>query len=258
MKHLLIATLSLFSLTAFAVEKDPTGPSNTQLTQDLGIVAPQLAAYTRDVLFGDVWKRPGLAPRERSILTMAALVAGGNTAQMPGHFNRALDNGVKPSEIIALITHLAFYSGWPNAMSAVNVAKTVFAQRRISPDQIQAGSKVLLSTDEAVEAKRAALVQANVGAVAPDLVRYTNDVLFGDVWRDPDLTPADRSLITVAALITQGQTEQLTFHLNRAMDNGLTKSQIAEVVTQLAFYAGWPKAMSAVPVIRSVFESRDH
>jgi 4-carboxymuconolactone decarboxylase len=96
-----------------------------------------------------------------------------------------------------------------------------------------------------------------VGATAPELARYTNDVLFGDLWRRTDLTPRDRSLITVAALIAQNQSAQLTFHLNRAMDSGLTREQAAEVVTHLAFYVGWPKAMSAVPVLKDVFASRN-
>ena len=92
--------------------------------------------------------------------------------------------------------------------------------------------------------------------MAPKLAEYTNDVLFADLWRKTDLTPRDRSLITVAALIAQNQVAQLPFHLNRAMDNGLTQTQAAETVTHLAFYVGWPKAMSAVPVLKDVFESR--
>jgi 4-carboxymuconolactone decarboxylase len=164
---------------------------------------------------------------------------------------------VKPSEITALITHLAFYSGWPNAMSAVGVAKQVFAERGLDPDQITPppGEPLMLDADS--ETKRHAAVQASVGATAPELARYTNDVLFGDLWRRTDLTPRDRSLITVAALIAQNQSAQLTFHLNRAMDSGLTREQAAEVVTHLAFYVGWPKAMSAVPVLKDVFASRN-
>ncbi|MDR3664590.1 MAG: carboxymuconolactone decarboxylase family protein, partial [Mycobacterium sp.] len=80
---------------------------------------------------------------------------------------------------------------------------------------------------------------------------------FADLWRQTDLTPRDRSLVTVAALIAQGQAAQLPFHLNRAMDNGLTRAQAAEVLTHLAFYVGWPKAMSAVPVLKEVLDTRD-
>jgi 4-carboxymuconolactone decarboxylase len=114
----------------------------------------------------------------------------------------------------------------------------------------------LLSIDAAAEARRAATVAPHVAPLAPELARYTDEVLFADLWRRPDLTARDRSLVTVAALITQGQSEQLPFHLNRAMDNGLTQVQVGEVITHLAFYAGWPNAMSAIPVAQSVIEQR--
>jgi 4-carboxymuconolactone decarboxylase len=87
-------------------------------------------------------------------------------------------------------------------------------------------------------------------------VDYTGDLLFSDLWLRPDLAPRDRSLVIVSALIAAGQVAQIPFHLNRAMDNGLTKAQAAEVLTHLAFYAGWPNAMSAVPVVKTVFERR--
>jgi len=87
-------------------------------------------------------------------------------------------------------------------------------------------------------------------------VQYTTDVLFRDLWLRPDLAPRDRSLATVSALIASGQVAQITYHLNRAMDNGLTQTQAAEMVTHLAFYAGWPNAFSALPVLKDVFEKR--
>lgn len=90
---------------------------------------PPLAAYTDELLFADVWARPGLSPRDRSLVTVSALVAGGHAAQMRAHFTRALDNGVTSSELGETITHLAFYTGWPNAMSAVPVLKGVFDDR---------------------------------------------------------------------------------------------------------------------------------
>ena len=80
--------------------------------------------------------------------------------------------------------------------------------------------------------------------------------MFGDVWERKELTPRDRSLITVAALIAGGNSEQLPFHLNKAKENGLTETELKEVITHLAFYAGWPKAMSAITVAKQVFESK--
>ena len=88
---------------------------------------------------------------------------------------------------------------------------------------------------------------------APGLVNFTDDVLFGEAWERPELSKRDRSLITVAALLTGGNTEQLTFHLQFAKDNGLTEDELIEAITHLAFYAGWPKAMSAMTVAKQVF-----
>jgi 4-carboxymuconolactone decarboxylase len=113
-----------------------------------------------------------------------------------------------------------------------------------------------LPLNETAEAARKAFVAEQFGAIAPGLVDYTTDYLFRDLWLRPGLAPRDRSLITVAALISAGQVAQITFHLNRAMDNGLTREQAAEVITHLAFYAGWPNAMSALAVAKDVFAKR--
>jgi 4-carboxymuconolactone decarboxylase len=94
----------------------------------LGAVAPKLVDLTEKVLFGDVWERPGLSKRDRSLITCAALVALNRTEQLRGHLVRAETNGVKRDELIEMITHLAFYSGWPTAMSAATVAKGVFEE----------------------------------------------------------------------------------------------------------------------------------
>jgi 4-carboxymuconolactone decarboxylase len=223
---------------------------------DVRKVAPALEKYTNERLLDDVWKRPGLAPRDRSIVTLAALIARDQTIEMSFHVNLALDNGVKPREISEIITHLAFYSGWPNAMSAVAVTKDVFAARNIGPDQLPAASVSPLLLNEAAEAQRAARVQEQFGAVSPGIVQNTTEMLFRDVWLRPDLAPRDRSLVTVSALIASGQVAQIPYHLNRAMDNGLKQSEAAEVVAHIAFYAGWPNAFSALPVVKDVFEKR--
>ena len=91
-------------------------------------IAPKLADLTRDVVFGDIWERPQLKKRDRSLATVTALIAMNRLEQLPGHMTRALANGVTKDEIIELITHLAFYSGWPNSMSALTVARKVFDQ----------------------------------------------------------------------------------------------------------------------------------
>jgi 4-carboxymuconolactone decarboxylase len=223
---------------------------------ELRAVSPALEQYGHRRLFGDLWKRPGLTPRDRSIVTVAALIARNQPIELRFQLGLALEHGVKASELSEIITHLAFYSGWGNAMTAVEVAREVFERHNIDAQQLPSASPTLLPVDEAAEGKRAKAVEQQMGAIMPALVQYTTDVLFRDLWLRPDLVPRDRSLVTVSALVAAGQVAQITFHLNRAMDNGLTQTEAAEAIAHLAFYAGWPNAMSAVPVAQEVFEKR--
>src|SRR5215207_9649801 len=260
--RLITATLVSFALAAPAFGQgvqsgsSPDGGATMLTFDDVRSVSPALARYTQGPLLGELWKRPGLSPRDRSIVTLATLIARNLTIEMPYYLNVALDNGVKPSEVSEIVTHLAFYAGWANAMSAVAVAKDIFAQRGIGPDQLPAASPQLLPLDPAAENLRAARVEESAGPVSPGLVKDTADLLFKDLWLRPDLAPRDRSLVTVSSLIASGQVAQMPYHLNRAMDNGLTKEQASEVIAHIAFYAGWPNAFSAVPVAKEVFEKR--
>jgi 4-carboxymuconolactone decarboxylase len=95
------------------------------------------------------------------------------------------------------------------------------------------------------------------GDFAPGLVHYTDQVLFDEVWERPQLSKRDRSLITVAALLAGGNAEQLHFHLAFAKQNGATEEELVEAITHLAFYAGWPKAMSAMSIAKDLFSADD-
>jgi 4-carboxymuconolactone decarboxylase len=92
------------------------------------------------------------------------------------------------------------------------------------------------------------------GDIAPHLAEITDKVLFGDVWENPALSPRDRSLVTITSLISLYRINELAFHTKKALENGVTKHQIIETITHLAFYAGWPPAMTALQIVRKVFE----
>jgi 4-carboxymuconolactone decarboxylase len=102
--------------------------SKEQTRSPYADIAPALGEYTDKVLFGDVWKRPGLSARDRSLITVASLVALYRTNELPFHLGKALENGVTRDELIELITHLAFYAGWPTANTAVAIARKVFGE----------------------------------------------------------------------------------------------------------------------------------
>jgi 4-carboxymuconolactone decarboxylase len=103
-------------------------PSGAQKT--IGNFAPKLVELTDEILFGDVWERKGLSKRERSLITVSSLISGGNTEQLKFHIKFAKENGLSEEELIEAITHLAFYAGWPKAMSAITVAKEIFSKEK--------------------------------------------------------------------------------------------------------------------------------
>jgi 4-carboxymuconolactone decarboxylase len=108
-------------------------------------------------------------------------------------------------------------------------------------------------TEKMTDSQAQTPAQKAIGDFAPTMVSLTDDVLFGDVWERSELSKRDRSLVTVAALVTNGSTEQLRSHLARAKDNGLTEAELKEAIIHLAFYAGWPRAMSAATVAKEIF-----
>ena len=135
MRHIAMILASAAVATPAVAQQQAARPSVAP--ENMHWVAPGLAGYTDKVLFGDVWRRTELTPRDRSIVTLSALVAGGHTAQLTGHLNRALDNGVKPLEIGGIITHLAFYSSWPNAVSALGPTRQVLEARGVRASEMQ-------------------------------------------------------------------------------------------------------------------------
>ena len=206
------------------------------------------------MLFGKVWPDGALGRRDRSLVTLSILVATGKFGQIASHTRRGLDNGLSPVEIAEILTHLAFYSGWPNC----HVGRTRSGEdlRRAGLSFLPAEDRASLALDPTTEAARKASIRDNVTPTAPGLAADTDDVLFADLWRRPQLAPRDRSLVTMAALIGMGQAEQLGFHANRAMDNGLSISEAGEVLRHAAYYAGWPRAMSAVGALKAMLAAR--
>ncbi len=260
---LLSASLLSFSLGTAAMAQETTTSTlslrgtSAVSAADVQAVSPALARYAQEDV-GSLWERPQLSRRDRSLVTVSILVARDQTTDLAHYLNVALDSGVTPAELSEAVTHLAFYAGWSNAIAiaAVAVARQVFAERGIDADTLPAASPELRPIDEQGEATRRASVERLLGSASPGLDQFTTDPLFADVWLRPDLTPRDRSLVTITSLMANGQVAQLSGHLNRALDNGLTKEEAGEVVAQIAFYAGWPNAFSAGPVVKDVVDSR--
>ncbi|MEO3480214.1 carboxymuconolactone decarboxylase family protein [Phaeobacter sp. CAU 1743] len=252
MKKLLSASaFAVISTGALAQEVARTLP------ESVGRVAPALEAFSNDALFEGVWASESLSMRDRALVTFAALMTRHEVESLATYVELALDSGVTAAELSETVTHLAFYTGWGNATAAAEAMAPVYTKRGIAVGSLPAAKTDLLPLDEEAEAAREELVSRLYGNVSMGVVDTTRELLFLDLWRRPDLMPRDRSLVTVAALIASGQPEQMTFHLNRAMDNGLTQEEAGAALSHLAFYAGWPKVFSALPVAKQVFENRD-
>lgn len=126
----LIATGSLFAAALpFATAKAQNTPQQTPAQRIMGDIAPKLADLTDNVLFGDIWERPGLSKRDRSLITVSALIAMNRPDQLRSHLELGRKNGLTEAEVVEVITHLAFYAGWPNAVTAVSVAREVFQKK---------------------------------------------------------------------------------------------------------------------------------
>ncbi len=230
----------------------PVTKSPAQLNRDA--MAPVFGGYTDNVLFGDIWIRPGFSPRDRSLVVITALATMGRLVQYETHLGRALDNGLKPIEVSGMLTHLALYSGWPNAVSALDVTVKVFNARGIDTAAIRAdyARAVQLPPLADLDARQKDAA-ARIALVAPKLAEVVDKVVYGDLWRRPELTPRDRSLVTIASLVADSSLRELPDHLRLGLRNGLTRAEIGEAFTQLSFYAGLSKALAAVDVAGPVF-----
>jgi 4-carboxymuconolactone decarboxylase len=149
----------------------------------------------------------------------------------------------------AAMTHIALTEQLPDG-------KRVEWMEKVSDAQYNAPPRALARADSGVSSQQPSRAQQLMGDLAPKLAELTDDVLFGDVWERPELSKRDRSLATVAALIAMNRPDQLRSHLVRARENGVTQEELVETITHLAFYAGWPNAVTAVAVAREVFKEK--
>lgn len=236
----------------------PNPPHSALTPADVASVSPVLASYTKSKIGDELWQRPGLSKKDRYIVTLSALIARTQTIGMLHYFNSALDGGVTPAEISEIVTQLAFYGGWSTAFAAVDVLKDVFAQRGIGADQLPEVAPPLLSLENAVpdESARVAFIGGSVAPVSPALQHFTDDPLYHQVWLRPGLAMRDRNLVTISALMALGQLEFLPFYLNRAVQKGVTKEHLGEIIAHIAFYSGWPFAISATGVIKTFFAGK--
>ena len=240
------AALQVLSISV--VFASGAGAQATQPSVGAFDASPYLGEIRDDVLFGDVWERPGLSPRDRSLITIAVTQSLYATDQVRTHVGRGLDNGLTQAEIAELIAHVLVYSGFPTGVNAARAATEVFQERGLP------------AVPPSTPRNREPVVPPaypNSFPSTPYLAALLNDFVYGELWERPDLSKRDRSLATIAVAQAMGASSELRSHLGRGLDNGLTQTEIAEAITHVAFYAGIPSAVNAARVAAALYESRN-
>lgn len=209
--------------------------------------SPYLGVLRNTVVYGEIWERPQLSKRDRSLITIAVLQAL-TREELALHIPRGLDNGLTPAEISEVILHVTFYAGWPTGVQASLMAAEVFAERGVSIGPLA----------EAPDDRSEPSSYTNRAyAAVPRLGELRNSVLYGDVWERPQLSKRDRSLITMAVNQALYATNELRIHIGRGLDeNGVTPQEVSETILHVTFYAGWPAAVNAGRIAADAFEER--
>lgn len=243
--------LSLATITlATACTQSPGQTPSADMTsseRDASTYAatPYLGEIGNAVLFGDIWERPGLSKRDRSMITIAVAQARHGAGTLREHIGLALDNGLTQEEIAEVITHITFYAGWPTAVDASRIAAEVYQARGLPPVEVGPPALPVMESQFPDDIFGASLY----------LGELMNDVLYDDVWERPGLSQRDRSMVTVAVLQAMYY-DQARGHISRALNNGVTPEELSELIVHVVFYAGWPSGVKAHGYLRDVLQSR--
>ncbi|MFQ6392474.1 carboxymuconolactone decarboxylase family protein [Nocardia sp. KC 131] len=242
------------------------GNPNPAVLDSLADIAPDLGRLTVEFGYGDILSRPGLTLPQRQLATVSALAAMGNAApQLRFHIDGALNVGCTREEIVETLIHVSVYAGFPAALNGLTAARDVFDTRTDIPvrtesvpaptgDRFERGS-VRLSE---IDGHAGEQVIASLQDIAPDLARYLLEFVFGDIYSRTGLDLKARELATVAMLTALGTAApQLEVHIHGLLNVGGTETEVVEVITQMAGYAGFPAALNAIAVARKVFADRD-
>ena len=223
--------------------------ASTPSLSDLYAGSPYMRELRDSLVYGEIWERPYLSKRDRSLITIAVLQAL-TREELAIHIPRGLENGLTPEEISEIILHVTFYAGWPTGVQASLTAAAAFEERGLALGDLPRAPAL----DEAVTTPGGL---SDAYAAVPRLGALRNSLLYGDIWERPLLSKRDRSLVTVAVNQALYVTNELRLHIDRALDqNGVTPQELSEVVLHVTFYAGWPAAVNAGRLLTAAFEAR--
>ena len=240
-----------------------------QITQGMASTIGPIASFSFDHVLGDIWSRPGLTRRDRSLVSVTALTCLGRKVELRTHLAGALHHGVEVDEIEELMLHLCGYAGYPRGLDGMRAALALFSEREDAPRPLprpaaEAKNDEQRRHDGAEAFKRimgweapndvvARTMEEQLGALGDFAIQH----LMGEIWSRPQLCLRDRSLITLAALISLDKITELRFHIPAALRNGMSREEIDEVILQLSLYVGYPAAVAAKNVSREILAALD-
>ena len=230
-----------------------------------------LGSFAFDVVMGDVWARPQLSRRDRSLIVISVLATIGSTEELSLHTQVGLNNGLTRTEIEELVLHVAAYAGFPMAMQASRVVTDRFCQidgvdrlpERTGAEDLDDAERRLRAHDvrKSLTGGRCA---DDVDAAYAAMVEHLGDVgmiayhwAFGDLWSRDELNRRDRSLIVIAILTVLSRIDELAFHVPAGLNHGLSREEIEEIMVQMTIYGGIPRAVEGIQATRRAFEKID-
>lgn len=230
-----------------------------------------LGTFAFDVVMGDVWSRPQLSRRDRSLIVITVLATIGSGEELSLHTGVGLNHGLTRTEIEEILLHVAGYAGFPMAMAASRVVDDRFCQldgvERL-PERI--GAETL---DDAERERRAAEVRQTLtaGRATADpsedmarMIEHLGEVgriayhwAFGDLWSRDELSRRDRSIVVIAILTVLSRTDELAFHVPAGLNHGLSRAEIEEIMVQMTIYGGIPRAVEGTQAMKKAFAKID-
>jgi 4-carboxymuconolactone decarboxylase len=230
-----------------------------------------LGSYAVDVVMGDLWSRPQLTPRDRSLVVISVLASMGSVEELGVHVEVGLNHGLSREEIDEVVLQVAAYAGFPMAMAATRVVDRTFcrldgvdrqpprnpAEAKGDEQRRRDATDVLSTLTGGRAASDPAQALANIVGTLGDVGQLAFDWAFGEVWARTQLSRRDRSLIVVAILTWLGKDNELAFHIPAALNHGLSREEVCEVMVQMCVYGGFPRAVEGMRAAQTAFDRVD-
>jgi 4-carboxymuconolactone decarboxylase len=230
-----------------------------------------LGTFALDHVLGNLWSRPQLSRRDRSLIVVAFLATQGAGDELAAHVEGALNHGLSRDEVREIINQVAGYGGFPMAMHATRIVDETFARLdgvdrlpakepgpRLDDEARHANATDVMSTMFAGRTpSNPAVARANITGTLGPVGELAFDFAFGELWSRPQLSRRDRSMVTVAILAFLRCSEELAVHVPAALNHGVSREEVEEIMTQLTVYGGFPRAVEGIRSARAAFAKID-